>query len=88
VHLPAAGSLPNHVPRDGLRLKHRALEVHVEHEIEHLFGIVLGLRLAIQPDAVDQDVDPPEVRRDLVHHALRFGHRERVEGRCVGFAAL
>ena len=88
MNLPAAGALANHVTRDRLRLKHRALEIYVEHEIEHLFGIVFGFRLAIQPDAVDQDVDPPEVRRDLVYHALRFGYGDRVERRCVGVASL
>ncbi len=66
-------ALPDHVPRRGLRLEHRALQVHVDDVIEHLLGDVLGLLLAIQADAVDQNVEPAEMRGDLVHHPARFG---------------
>jgi hypothetical protein len=87
MNLLAAAFLPDHMACRGLRLKHRALQVDVDHVVEILFGGFGGLLLALHADRVDQNVEPSEMCRGVVHHALRFGHRHHVEGVGVGVVA-
>ena len=80
MHLLAAQAPADHVPRRGLCLEHRALQVDVEDEIELVLGEVFRLFLAVGADAVHQDIDGAEMVRHFIGHAPRVGDGERVEG--------
>ena len=72
MNLLAARSLPDHVTRGGLRLKHRALQVHSVYKVEHLFGYFFCLLFAVQANAVHKNVQSAKVRGCVIDAALRL----------------
>jgi hypothetical protein len=76
---PAAGDL---VPRDGLGEEHGRFQVQAVHLVERLFGHLEEPLLAVQADAVDEDVQAPVIARDRVDGGADALHGVRVERQC------
>ena len=74
MHLLAASFLLHHVASRGFCLEHRALQVHVEHVIELFFGDLFRLLLAVQTDAVDQNVEAAKMGSYFIDHPLCLRH--------------
>src|SRR6266852_3025080 len=88
VHLFTAVSLPNHMARRCLCLEHGALEVDVVDVVEHRFCDFFCLFLAVQTDAVHENIQTAEVVGGFVYHPLRFRDRNSFERSCPCIVAF
>src|SRR6478752_3872846 len=88
MDLFTAVSLANHMARCCLCLEHGALQVDVVDVVEHRFGNFIRLLLAVQTDAVHENIQTAEVAGGFVYHPLRFRNRNSFKGSCPCIVAL
>src|ERR1700759_2286243 len=82
MNLLAACSLLDHVRGCCLRLKHRALQVYVEHVVKLFFGNLFRALFAVQTDAVNKDVELAKMFSRRIDHLP--GRRDRCGLECAG----
>jgi hypothetical protein len=87
VDLFTPAALPDHHACGSLCLEHRALQIDVDDVVELRLGRVFGFLLAIESDAVDEDVDASEMPGYVFDHRARLVDRQRVEDGRVGAGA-